>query len=247
MRIVHPDGHEVRNWVDWPRPKRASQWKDGRSAMEAAKAWFRTGAPSCPAELLALLASNSRTATATILAGYPEHVTALPESGEGRNHDMILDGQVRDVALTVAIESKTYEPFGNPICKALYLARKRSTHTRFPERVEALLTLITGQAVRPSESPWRELYYQLVSGVAGLILEAQRRQARLAVFVIQEFTRPYPHVVSRERNERALAQFITTIWHSTDTIVPGQLLGPLPCPGAPELPFFIGKCVAPVA
>lgn len=247
MRIVHPAGHEVRDWPDWPRPKRPQHWKPGRSAMEAARAWFRSGAPACPAELQALLESNPHTASATLRAGFPEHVTPLPESGEGRNHDMIVDGDVRGVPLTLAIESKTYEPFGTPIARALYSARRRSPDTRFPARVEALLMLLTGEQCAPYSPPWRDLYYQLLSGVGGTIIEAGRRHARLAVFVVQEFIRPCPHVVSRERNDRALAQFVHTIWPAAPGIEVGRLSGPLPCRGVADLELFIGKIVAPIA
>ena len=53
------DGKPIRSVEDWFRfapPKRgAEQWRDGRSAKELARAWFRCPEASPPAELNRLL------------------------------------------------------------------------------------------------------------------------------------------------------------------------------------------------
>ena len=56
------DGKPIQSVDDWFRfapPKRgAEQWRDGRSAKELARAWFRCPEASPPAELNRLLASH---------------------------------------------------------------------------------------------------------------------------------------------------------------------------------------------
>jgi len=55
LLIQSSDGKPIRSIDDWfnlaPPKKGRKQWKDGRSAKELAKAWFRTGRAKVPEEL----------------------------------------------------------------------------------------------------------------------------------------------------------------------------------------------------
>ena len=114
IEMIRPDGKPIRGLNDWPRPKRPDlHWKAGRSAMELARAWFRgkTGAP--PAELMRVLKSVPDLKDLAAEQATPELVTGLPERGEGRNHDLWLLAGTAKEKITVCIEAKADEPFGN--------------------------------------------------------------------------------------------------------------------------------------
>ena len=71
-------GRPITSLDQWPRPKRDYQWKPGRSAMEQARSWFRTGALACPEEIVQLLSSHPLTHGVEWVEGCPEFVTPLP-------------------------------------------------------------------------------------------------------------------------------------------------------------------------
>lgn len=129
IELSNAQGAPILSIEDWTRPKQAYQWKDGRSAKELAKAW-RPGdsGPSCPQALRALLDSHPLTRYARLIEGRPEHVTPLPERGGGRNHDLWIRAEVDDAPLTICIEAKADEPFGEPIGE--YLQRSRAKNPR---------------------------------------------------------------------------------------------------------------------
>src|SRR5712692_4427123 len=85
----------------------------GRSAMELAKAWFPDDQLSAPPELMDLLPSHSRLHNQRLVRGVPEFVTSLPVRGEGRNHDLWLLGKTERESITICIEAKADEAFGN--------------------------------------------------------------------------------------------------------------------------------------
>lgn len=190
LKLTRPDGTSVTRWEDWTRPKRDYQWKEGRSAMELAKSWFRNGIPAPPQELLDLLNSHDRTKGIRFASGMPEKVTRLPEKGEGRNHDLALIGHTDEEQVTVCIEAKADEPFGSDSVLDYYnKALKKRTNgiaTRAPERIEALLAMID-PGVSVCESRWKDVRYQLLTALCGTILQTIEDGSSLGVLVIHEF------------------------------------------------------------
>ncbi len=53
-RKHHQQIHSLDAWRRWGAPQRDYQWQDGYNAKECARAWFRSGAPGVPAELVTL-------------------------------------------------------------------------------------------------------------------------------------------------------------------------------------------------
>ena len=113
MDIRTPQGQAITRWEEWTRPKRDYQWKEGRSAMELAKAWFSTGQLAVPQELTAILDREPRLEGLVFQQAIPELVTRLPERGEGRNHDLWLLGRTNREQVTVCVEAKADESFGD--------------------------------------------------------------------------------------------------------------------------------------
>lgn len=154
--------------------------------MELARAWFAAGTAQTPHEIEELQRSHGTTQGAQWSEGFPEKVTALPERGEGRNHDLLLLGEQNGEPLIACIEAKADEPFGALIGDYYQKARQNTEPTRAPQRIEALLKLVFGDSASPTEKPWCDLRYQLLTGLAGTILEAQARGVSRGLFVVHE-------------------------------------------------------------
>ncbi|MFZ5818115.1 MAG: DUF6946 family protein [Bacillota bacterium] len=243
------DGHPIRDGRDWTRPKKASQWKPGRSAMALAQAWFPGPGPVCPREVRELLASRPETAGVALTEGWPEYVTPLPERGEGRNHDLLLVGENAGRAVVVSVEAKVDEPFGDRIGDYWRSARQSRTPTRAPERIQALLRLVFGPDARPDAEPWAPLRYQLLTMIAGTAIEAKRREAPEAIALIHEFRTTSASPEKLETNSRDFDAFMSVLLAPGNVrVTPGQLHGPVVLKGEPHLPhpitLYVGKAIS---
>jgi hypothetical protein len=223
----------------WTRPKKEYQWKPERSAMELAKAWFRQSEPSPPEELSQLLHSSERLTTLKLLRGIPERVTSLPESGEGRNHDLWLLGWTQQEQVTICIEAKTDEPFGNvTVAEYRRSANKRreaGEATRVPERITKLLSLVPA-----GDNRWDNVRYQLLAAICGTAIQAQRDGSALAVFVVHEFHTRKTTTDKISANAKDFNAFMAAITGSQGSIVAGMLYGPVSVGGVNCL---IGKTI----
>jgi hypothetical protein len=184
--LTQPNGTPITGWEDWTRPKKEGHWKPGRSAMELAKSWFRNDILSPPEELMRLLLSEESLRDLRLFRGVPELVTPLPMKGEGRNHDLWLHGETSNESVTICVEAKTDEPFGNHSIsgyRQLAIARRnRGERTGAPERIKKLLEM-----VRPSGDVGDAVPYQLLTGICGTALQAQKDGSSIGVFVVHEF------------------------------------------------------------
>ena len=115
--------------------------------MELAKAWFRPGVLTVPDEFQVLLGSNSRLDGLQLVSGTPELVTPLPERGEGRNHDLALVGETPREKVTICVEAKADEPFGDKSVGE-YLVRAPSRREK-TNRPSARLLLRTSTKAAP--------------------------------------------------------------------------------------------------
>lgn len=241
-------GKSIDKWDAWSRPKSDYQWKSGRSAMELAKAWFRTPKSCCPEEITALLESHPSTRGLVLKSGRPEHVTPLPERGEGRNHDLWLTGSTLHGKLTVCVEAKADEPFGERLGKQIQVARKRQPNTRAAERARALLNLLFGEDRNPEAAPWRDLRYQLITAAAGTLLQARIDGSVAGVLVIHEFHSNHTKSDNLLSNQADLESFVALLHPGVERIAAGQMIGPIPVPPSTLLPggmpLYIGKAVA---
>jgi len=248
LDLKHHDGSPIADWRAWSPPKDLKHWRAGKSAVELARAWFTAEAPRIPPEFASLLSSSPLLAGLRSLKGVPEYVTALPEAGEGRNHDLILEGETPGGRVLISVEGKADEKFGQRIGK--YWAQKREeraapggTPSRAPERIEALLTLLAGPAAFPAEDPWNRIRYQLVTAAAGTLLEAQTRGASLAVLAIHEFRTSETTEENLVRNASDLEAFLAALGLlPTPPMQPGRLYGPWQSHGIP-IPLLIGKAI----
>jgi len=207
--------------------------------MEFAKAWFPGGHLSAPPELMSLLLSHPRLYDLKLLRGIPEFVTSLPERGEGRNHDLWLLGRTERESVTVCIEAKADEPFGNDTVaeyrKAALDRRERRESTRVPERIDALLDMIG----KP-QSNWDAVRYQLLTAICGTILQAKADSSTLAVFIVYEFHTDKTAAENLQRNSEDYERFLSVIGIPSFASTVARLHGPVTIGG---LECFVGKAV----
>lgn len=239
LTLSRPDGTPITSWETWTRPKKDYQWEAGRSAMELAKAWFRQERVAVPTELAQLLASSARLSGLQLVRGIPEHVTGLPERGEGRNHDLWLLGRTASEQVTICVEAKADEPFGNETV-AEYRAsatkrRENGKPTKASERIAQLLALVPGEKCR-----WEKIRYQLLTAICGTAIQAKLDGSALAVFAVHEFhtSKTTPDKIAVNAND--FNAFMAAIGASDTPVKPGRLYGPVTVGGVPCL---IGKAV----
>jgi hypothetical protein len=160
------------------------------------------------------LESNEATSGIVLSRGVIEHETHLPFGNRGaRCHDLALYGEQNGHAVTVCIESKADESFGGTIERELLKAKERRG-TRFPERLNWLTSSLLGtNAFEDAEcsklSPdVAQLPYQLLTAIAGTLLEAECQNAAKAVFVVHEFRTAATLDSKLDFNAAALNAFI---------------------------------------
>jgi hypothetical protein len=267
VEIRGHSGEPIKNFADWkeyalPLQRRKLHWKVGRSACELGRVWTANGEPAVPRDLAQLLDSDEDTKGIAILSGITECETPLPFGQHGpRCHDLALLAEQDGRPITICIEAKADEPFGSTVAKELIHAKKRPL-TKFPERLDWLTRSLLGLPAFESERPAMlsagvvDLPYQLLSGIAGTLLEAVRREAAKAIFVIHEFRTSATEDAKLEANSIALNYFLRSLLSTNDggsknaNLENGQLIGPIKfghrgAPGTTEfpchIPLFIGK------
>jgi len=214
--------------------------------MELAKAWFRQEKLSVPAELHALLESKSPFQGIKLLNGEPEKVTRLPQKGEGRNHDLALVGKVGDDRVTVCIEAKADEAFGNETVSEYYQRamqrREAGIKTGVPERIVALLKMLRPAGVPSEATSWGAVRYQLLTAICGTILQAKRDSSSVAVFVVHEFHTCLTLKENLIRNHHEFQRFVQALKPEVVPVEPNYLYGPFQIE---DIPCYVGKVIAP--
>ena len=245
----HKSGSEIQSVDDWfrlaPPKKGILHWKDGRSAKELAKAWFPSeGQPKIPNELVNLMKSHDDTKDAVIDEGIPEHIVALDNfPGEQRNCDLALYGRVGGKPIAISVEAKADEPFDLTIQEKL--DRVTNPRSKIPQRIDILCRSLFGK--KQQELPeMANLRYQLLTGSAGTLIDAESIGARLAVFVVHIFLSNKLDVKKVDQNEQDFNNFIRLLAKNPQLILEdGKLFGPIVVNGGKfvpsHIPLYVGK------
>jgi hypothetical protein len=270
MRTVDIKGHAgqpIRSFADWegyslPPERKVLHWKEGRSAFELGRSWTIGGEPTAPVELVQLLESHEGTRRTVIKSGITEHETTLPFVHHGpRCHDLALRAERDDCVTTICIEGKADEPFGRTVTEELRKAKQRPA-TSFPERLDWLTRSLLGiPAFKDDEhlalsDVISGLPYQLLTAIAGTLLEAEIQEATTAVFLVHEFRTRATVDSKLQANADALNSFLR-LFQSVNggldedvQLRPGEMIGPISITERPviggvkmpcEIPLFIGK------
>ncbi len=235
-------------WEQVAGLKSSTQWVEGRSAFELARAWVESGTPAMPVELRTLLDSRTETKGLVVDVVLPEYQIAFDtRSGEPRNADLAFLGRVGAAQVAVTVEAKADEPFGLTIADTVSDALERSLENERSEGVGRVQDLV--RALLPIRSKGLPhlggLRYQLLTAVAGTVAYAIQNAASCGVLVVHEFvthkTRPERH----EQNAEDYRTFLHRLGHGSVPPSVRELAGPFTLPGKPLFvdvpPLFIGK------
>ena len=268
VQIRSHAGQQIRSFTDWenyalPPHRKLQHWKKGRSAFELGRSWTSSGKPAVPVELVQLLESREGTRRTVIKSGITEHETTLPFSSRGaRCHDLALRAEHDGCAVIICIEAKADEPFGGTVAEELLKAKKRSSHTQFPKRLDWLTRSLLGiSAFKDDEylvvsDVVSGLPYQLLTAIAGTLLEAKIQGATTAIFLVHEFRTALTEDAKLKANGDAMNSFLHLFYSANGgpdedlQLRPGGMIGPIsiidravagatamPC----QIPLFIGK------
>jgi hypothetical protein len=235
----------LETWREFGGPKDPEkQWVDLRSAKELARAWCGDGkAVAPPADFLALLETHPRLGGLEITDGYAELKTGLRgERGGERNHDLLLVGHTATETVVIGVEGKADESFDKTLAERWAGAQKTievKKVTNWPERLTRLVPALLGvEATTPDgvlNPGIAQVPYQLLSALAGTLIEAEDRGANLAVFVAHTFRTTRTTDERIEENKAAFADFVARIAGVDRTdIREGELYGPFQPHEAPS-------------
>ncbi len=155
-----------------------TQWKIGRSARTLAHCW--ESAKGFPPEISATLDGSPHPELHALqfVAGFPEHKVPLPGGRTKSQTDVFVLATGSDGLVSMAVEGKVDEPFGDTVVD--WLGEHPSPGKR--ERLAYLCDLLgitTGDA--------HGLRYQLLHRTASAIIEAERFSARTSVMLVHSW------------------------------------------------------------
>ena len=245
----HESIEDLETWRRLAGPKRDIQWRDGRSAKEAARAWLEFSPGGLPPEIRQLLLSHTDFGPLVDWSAEPEAPVAFDSyGGEPANLDLLVHGRDRLGPLLIAVEAKADESFGGTLARTRDAASRRRTanpRSKGLDRLEDLAAAILGV---PGDELSRiaRLRYQLLTATAAGMAEAKRRAVSRVVLLIHEFVTGR---TSDDRHAANAADLDAFIRHISRGRVPelkaGSLCGPIALPDDPDaaVRFYVGKAV----
>lgn len=249
---IMKDGVELlslRDWQEKAGPKSKDQWKQGRSAMEVARAWLEGGGTELPIEVSTAILAHPNFGCIQSWLAVPEAKLRFDDfPGEPRNSDLVVYAADSHGPYIIGVEAKADEPFDTTVADKLaeaverYIENSRSNGVR---RIEQLAVAMLGLR-RPGDPPLKKIRYQLLTACAGALCEAEREQCTRALMLVHEFVTDETDDAKHGINQADLDIFIKRVSHGTVTTVPsGTICGPFKVPGKPLLrenvELFVGK------
>lgn len=178
-------------------------WVDGRSAKEEARAWIGL------LPVLALLDSHETTRGLELGAIEPEVRLKLDDyQGNTRNTDVLVLGTSGGRRVVVGVEAKADEAFDSRSIRAAASDPKLSARSKLPARVNELCARMFGVPLAELGDTEGDLPYQLLFAPIAVLLEAERHEAEVAVFVVHEFVTDMTTDRDRAANEDAWTGFM---------------------------------------
>ena len=155
------------------------QWKEGYSAYELAHCW------EIPAKLPVIVENVFKESKLPIfddvemLYGFPEYKVAIPGGNASSQNDLYVLAKVKNELLTIMVEGKVSEPFGETV--GLWLGNNPSDGKR--KRLNYLLSLL-----RLQENHIIKIRYQLLHRTASALIEAKKVNAKNSLMLVHSFS-----------------------------------------------------------
>ncbi len=244
MVIRGRSGEVINSLQDWrvlATPASEKHWKDGRSAKELARAWMSGAGKDA---LVELFETNDDLRGLQIHQAVAAAQVAFDQfPGGKRNHDLLIRGECAAGQVTIGLEAKADETFGETIAayrrKALKI-RDAGNATNAPERLEHLLNDVALISLDLNPT-FGDLRYQLFSDVAGTLAAVEQPNA-VAVFVVHEFATAETSAKKRAQNKLAFARFVGDVTGAVPRDEDWWLLGPFGVPAERwrDIPLYGG-------
>lgn len=242
----------IEGWRDELNERERKKFVRFFSAYETARAWTQPN--RVPAEIGQLF-------TLAPLEGFRleravvEARTWFDEYGGPRYHDLLLQArhETSGRVAVIGIESKVNEDFGGTIksehTRAVARGDRDGYASNMPKRLHGLSVALLNRDLAP-EQPYdprdAELRYQLLSALAGTLVEADVADAAVAVLLVHEFQTPLSKSGVAERSASRIQELLTRFGRAlTDQLPVGRPLGPFQVRGGGKIPaggaFYIAK------
>jgi hypothetical protein len=153
----------------------------------------------------------------------------------------------------IGVESKVNEDFGATLAeehaRAVTWGVRDGYQSKFPARLHGLSVALLGRDLRPEE-PYdprdKDLRYQLLSALAGTLVEADVARAEHAVLLVHEFQTPFTKAAAEKRSSRRIEEVLSRFGREpAEHLTIGQALGPFRVPGGGKIPlgktFYVAK------
>ncbi len=239
----------IENWHVLAPPKADEHWVEGRSAMEAARAWLAQ--PNMPPpEVIALFSGHSDFEGVEFTHVEPEALLRFDDRSGPRHADLSVMAEDPRGPIAVTVEAKADEPFDELVSTAFATALETLLKNPRSGKVDRIVEL--GQSLfHPStanEPLVALLRYQLLTATAGTLAHAVSIGADRAVLIVHEFVTSKTSAKLLAENHADLSQFVARLSAgSVAAVESGVLYGPFVLPGEPlfEKPaaFYVGKAV----
>jgi hypothetical protein len=253
---ISKDGEPIVTLEDWEKragPKTSVQWKENRSALEAARCWLAVASPNLPDGLQSLLSGSP--AFGQVLEWTAEPEVRLPfdaSRGEPRNTDLLVQARDSHGKYLIAVEAKADESFGGTVSRTRAAAEKRAPDNPRSNRIARLNGLLAGILGHKDGETTANgtLRYQLLTAAAGAVNAARTRGCDRVLLLVHEFTSDATTDAKHAANDRDLAAFISVMSRdSVRNVESGRMHGPFLVPGVPmfEPPvpsLYVGKVVS---
>ncbi|MDZ5472413.1 hypothetical protein SM124_11705 [Bacillus sp. 31A1R] len=155
------------------------QWKQGYSAYELAHSW--EGANNLPSSVEKVFkkSMNPLFKEVEVLYGFPEYKVPLPGGSASSQNDLYVLAKVQNKLLTIMVEGKVSEPFGETV--GSWLGDTPSEGKR--KRLKYLLDLL-----EIDEREVLDKRYQLIHRTASALIEALKVNANNALMLVHSFS-----------------------------------------------------------
>jgi hypothetical protein len=196
-------------WGKYAKPASPTHWKEGRSALELARAWTSTPG-QMPHEVTSALADGPF-ADLQLAHGRAELKTPFPDGSAGpRNHDLVVVATCSRGNVLLDVEGKERETFDRTLVQRWTKREAAKPRSNIRPRILRWSSLLSGRYYDRLTADLEPLRYQLFSGLAGSIRLANIKHCTAAVFLVHQFehAQPAPSLARMyDRNQRDLDAF----------------------------------------
>lgn len=242
--MISKDGRPIRTldeWREFAGPKSAGQWKDGRSAKEAARVWLGEDPSTLPSEIAALLSSHADFGLTRRWAAEPEARVPFDSfRGEPPNIDILAKVEDAKGSAVLVVEAKADETFGSTLERTLSAAGARlklNPRSNGVARLKNLARLVLG-VVPGLLSTVGHIRYQLLTATAAAVFEARRDGVARALVLVEEFVTDQSDDRKHTANATDLRDFVELLGGSE--VSSGTIQGPF---HIEDVSLYVGKVV----